>query len=92
MEERSIDAELQVRGVVNSTHARFLDRVDLEGSETGANFRWSNPFLAGDCGAGIRRPRMFDSEQARVLDSGDGEEKSDKRSERASEQLFKEGR
>ena len=35
---------------------------------------------------------MLDSEQARVLNSGEGKEKSNERSERASEQVFKEGR
>ena len=59
------------------THIRLLDRVDLEGSETSANIRWGDPFLASDNSAGVRCPRILCAGQSEAGESSEGEKKSD---------------
>ena len=79
----------QASQVVIGTHILFLNWIDFERGETGADIRWSNPFLAGDCGTGIRSLEWLNSELTRVRNGRESEEKGGQWSKQTSEQAFK---
>lgn len=59
------------------TYVGLFDWVDLERGKTGANISWGDPFLAGDCGTGVRGMWVPGGGEGKARKGIEREQKSD---------------